>query len=347
MTAGLGQLAVRLAYRSGLLAAYHRLANRHHLTVAGFHRVLAQSDPRWARANPHYTCSDELFEACVRFFKAHYTVLDPKLLAGDDPGPLPPRPLVISFDDGWADNVDYALPILERHGVPAVFFVVADAIGRADAFWQEILYGDWRTGLLDAKRFAAIAEEAGYPERPADPVTEDDAYRLTMAILALERPARTALVARHLPAPAGGARPPEMLSPEQLARLAAAGMTIAVHGATHEPLTDAGAVPGELLRARDQLSALLAGSARNGLSVLSFPHGRYDGRVVAAARQAGFRRMFTSDACLNAPQPEGRFGDLLGRIVIESSTIVDATGHLRPERLGVWLFHRPVRRVAA
>ena len=38
-------------------------------------------------------------------------------------GTLPARALAIPFDAGYADNHDVALPILQRHGLPATFFV--------------------------------------------------------------------------------------------------------------------------------------------------------------------------------------------------------------------------------
>lgn len=44
--------------------------------------------------------------------------------------PLPPRPVLVTFDDGTADQLEVALPVLRRYGVPASFFVVPSFLGR-------------------------------------------------------------------------------------------------------------------------------------------------------------------------------------------------------------------------
>jgi peptidoglycan/xylan/chitin deacetylase (PgdA/CDA1 family) len=43
---------------------------------------------------------------------------------------LPARPLLITFDDGWADNEEFALRALRERNLPAVVFVVAAGVHR-------------------------------------------------------------------------------------------------------------------------------------------------------------------------------------------------------------------------
>lgn len=47
--------------------------------------------------------------------------------------------VAVTFDDGYVDNLTVALPLLERHEVPATLFVVGNAIGRRREFWWDAL----------------------------------------------------------------------------------------------------------------------------------------------------------------------------------------------------------------
>jgi peptidoglycan/xylan/chitin deacetylase (PgdA/CDA1 family) len=52
---------------------------------------------------------------------------------------LPTLPVIISFDDGWETQFEYALPSLEKYHYPATFFVVTDYIGRHGFFsWPQL-----------------------------------------------------------------------------------------------------------------------------------------------------------------------------------------------------------------
>ena len=72
------------------------------------------------------TCPPTLFAAQMELARGSGRVvtLDDALAALAAPSAPPGRdPVVVTFDDGTADFVEHALPILERHGVPATLYV--------------------------------------------------------------------------------------------------------------------------------------------------------------------------------------------------------------------------------
>jgi len=101
------------------LCAMAMRAPRHHTLI--FHRVLKAPDPML----PTEPLAD-WFDTLIEQLSRHYDFIplgEAARRAAD--GELSGRTLSITFDDGYADNFEVALPILERHGVPGTFFVAS------------------------------------------------------------------------------------------------------------------------------------------------------------------------------------------------------------------------------
>lgn len=71
---------------------------------------------------------------------------------------LPPNPVLVTFDDGYLEGHDVALPILRRAGVPATFFIPTAFPDAGRLFW-------WDRVHLIMRRAAREQLELTYPRR--------------------------------------------------------------------------------------------------------------------------------------------------------------------------------------
>ncbi|MGE5329739.1 MAG: polysaccharide deacetylase family protein [Deltaproteobacteria bacterium] len=88
-------------------------------------------------------CSDpQLLSVCPANFRAHLKVIKdnfPVLRFDDDWSNVREPSVVITFDDGYADNALEVLPILEETNIPATFFISLGYIGKSEEFWWDEL----------------------------------------------------------------------------------------------------------------------------------------------------------------------------------------------------------------
>jgi peptidoglycan/xylan/chitin deacetylase (PgdA/CDA1 family) len=91
--------------------------------------------------------------------------------------PLPPRTVALTFDDGYADTLTVALPLLVEHGFTATCYLVAGAVGRTSHWTEPAPLMDW-DGVRD---WLAAGMEVG-----AHSVTHPDLTGVGGARLAAE-----------------------------------------------------------------------------------------------------------------------------------------------------------------
>ena len=105
------------------------------LPILLYHHV----GPKPTLAHPELTLSPERFESQVRWLAARgYTGIGPTdwLRWLREGKPLPPKPILLTFDDGYADLAEHAFPILRRYGFSGVVFIITSKVGGTVA-WDE------------------------------------------------------------------------------------------------------------------------------------------------------------------------------------------------------------------
>jgi peptidoglycan/xylan/chitin deacetylase (PgdA/CDA1 family) len=334
MKSRIRKLAKGALYRSGALGFFHSIRNEYCLTVVMFHRVLPPWAPDYEFADPLYSVTPEFLRLTVKLLKANYSIVsaDDVLCSLKRERPLPPHPLLITFDDGWSDNLKWAQQELRE--TPWTLFVTTGAISEPGWWWQEFLLWTIRTGQTTHRELlAGIGRpESGHAEDALDLLiqfSEIGSERRSEQISNLQR-------RLHVPCPDN-----QMLSWGELHELREQGVTLGSHGASHLPLSRLDDPYADLKTSVEALGPL------NTAPIMSFPHGRYGPRAVEAARAAGFRALFTSDPVLN-PCPDGWLkSDLIGRISVDSGMITARDGNFAPQELASNIFLRNVVELGA
>lgn len=107
----------------------------HRLTVLAYHRV-AGAEAAGFLGNVSATHLE--FAAQVDWLTAHMTPVSlDDVVAAIDGGPLPRRPVLVTFDDGYRDNLTDALPVLEGRAIRPVVFLATDHIDTGAPFWWD------------------------------------------------------------------------------------------------------------------------------------------------------------------------------------------------------------------
>lgn len=132
-----------------------------------YHRISeVADDPHLLSVNP------ENFEKQLLYLQDNFKIIRlSELVQNLKNGKMVSGSATITFDDGYADNFSVALPILEKHRIPATFFITAGKIGSKEPF-----YWDEKTDEKDRGR--AITENE-LKEIAKSPLIEIGAHTMT------------------------------------------------------------------------------------------------------------------------------------------------------------------------
>jgi peptidoglycan/xylan/chitin deacetylase (PgdA/CDA1 family) len=272
------------------------LASPARVVVLRYHAVGAPGEVG-RYLDPGLSVTPERFRAQIRFLASRFLIGSPdELPALIGRGPTAPLAAILTFDDGYRDNHDVALPILREEGVQAAFFVTTGPLASRRGLWISEL---WRLSAALPPGPADLPEDAPRTV-PAGP-GERRAWRRAMTAWLSAAPAAAREAALDALAARAGVQRGEglaesFLQPGQVRAMHHAGMTIGAHTRSHPHLDrlDPAEHAEEVSGARQDLEALLGAPVRH----FAYPNPGGGGPVGAAARaaveRAGFSAAFTS-----------------------------------------------------
>lgn len=262
------------------------------LSILIYHRVLDRPDPLFPGE-----VDRALFERQLRLLKCFYTVLPlPVALQRLRDGSAPQRAACITFDDGYADNAEHALPLLRQYGLHATFFIATGYLNGGQMWNDRVIDAvrqspgatlDLRDLGLDCLPLASLAQRRA----AIDHVLGKLKY------LPFDQRQRLAVDIRRRAGGAMRTMAPAMLTTYQLQRLHAAGMGIGAHTVSHPILAAMSdrAARNDIANGRRELEQLLQAP----VPLFAYPNGKagrdYGPTHVEIVKSLGFTAALATD----------------------------------------------------
>ncbi len=301
---------------AGLLRLLERLAHsRPALWVATYHRIGNPATDAYYEGV--FSASPENLRAQAELFAQHLQVLSLEDVLARLDGPdrhgefrlrLDRAAVLITFDDGYRDNYDVALPILRAAGVPATFFLTTGFLDRPVLPWWD--HAAYIVKLTDRKR-VELDVSGGVVIEIDDEHRRHAAIRTIIQLYLDRKIDDEAGFRKHLERQAGV----EISTQEEAAlgralflgwdearRFKAEGMSIGSHSVTHPQFSmlSAAAQLDELAGSRARLEEELACK----VEAVAYPFGRPEtcnALTLDAARRSGYRVGFSASRGVNRP----------------------------------------------
>ena len=254
------------------------------------------------------------FREQLAYLRRHYTPVSPfDLVTSAEQGTaLPPRPVVLTFDDGYRGHREHVFPLLEAEGMTATFFPVAASlidrqlldVNRVQCILAaaevEQIVRDVEAVVDDASRSGRCSPPSEYRAKWWKPSRWDPpavVYVKRLLQHALPDVVRAPLVGdlfrRHVTADERGFADELYMDVDDAREMAASGMTIGAHGDRHIRLPTLSR-DGQAREIDGALRVLDAAGVARAPFVYCYANGEHDETSVDLLRARGCRAAFTT-----------------------------------------------------
>lgn len=277
--------------RIGGVAHFLRVNKKETITILCLHRISNERNHVWAPLKV------DLFRSLMLYCKKHYAVILP---AQWNEKTLLPK-LMITFDDGFYDFMENALPILAENNLPAVHHVLISSVLDNKPNWTYRLNLVVEDHLKSRQKFSLSEFMIPY----AMDVMEKNAPKVALQAMLLlkDLPMQQAenIVSQLELACAGDLYYPKMMNEQDLKYCETAGIEIGSHGWTHVILNAAvgtAVLTQEISESKTTLEKMLG----HAVHCFAFPAGQYDQAVMNHAAQAGYKYVFSAGDAFFHPE---------------------------------------------
>lgn len=259
------------------------------LTIVRHHRVYADGERPFYPLGVTASVLDAQVATCVRSGLKPMTVRDGLAHLSTGRG----QAVAFTFDDGYADNVERAIPILRRHGAGATFYLTAGLMeSRIAPWWDELGFVLEHTSVprlpAGLGGIAASLELATFADRRAALAAWLPRLRVEPGEQRARLDALRAAARVDAPAPCA-------LADWTLARGFVAGdLEVGAHTMTHPFLSLLGAE--EQRREIADSAALLRARLGAEVTGLAYPVGDHDATTIEATRASGLAYAVTTES---------------------------------------------------
>ena len=324
----------QLLSMGGVTAPARRMRQR--LSIITFHRVLTEPQRKLYPLPGLAVTPDEL-DAHLKFATRHFRCMSLSAAmaawaGGNHDGP---PLLAITFDDGQLDNYVNALPVLERHGVTASFYIPSQILDDPTPLWHDAMATSiaMLNGNPDAQEEAVHAlmgqlnATQGDHTVSSSHVDVEAALEFTKNWSADQRRDWVRQAQKLLPHPAPF-QWDGFMDVKQMKQLIARGHEIGSHSHSHPllPQCTEDELIAEILDSRTKLESALD----TAVTTFCYPNGSTDSRSVAHVRKAGYLAAVTTRWGSN---PVGHDPFQLRRFDMHARHANDRNGHFSDARL--------------
>ena len=264
--------------------------------IFNFHRVSNEHSPAFP------PIPVKTFEKVIRLLNHQFIIIPQEALVEKLPDSTRKDFCVLTFDDGYSDFAEYALPILGKHKIPTTLHIVTDVATTGKMFWTQRLNKIVETYYQLKMPIKCSSLSQTYTMRNDKEV---EMTALDIYLRLLEDDNRMEIINELASKITATIPETKMLTWQDLKSLPRDIVTIGSHAHTHNNL---------LKMSSDEITMELSKSfnlIKENIGVeplsIAYPNGQYNEEINSIANNIGYKLFYTCDGCKNSITQEKLF----------------------------------------